>query len=377
MFIFAMSFYLTWLAYAALYYLICWHHGDFDDHGDEDWTPCVLELEDFASAFLFSLETQHTIGYGSRQTTNKCTSAMIVMSLQSISGCLIQAFMVGLVFAKLTRPKARTRTVVFSKHAVICERDGKLCLVFRVGDMRDDSFIVGTQVAAKIIRRRSTEEGEMYHDSQHINIQPETSNEPCVLLIWPLTIIHEIDEDSPFYEMSASEIANDKFELVVGMEGTIESTSMTFQARTSYLPNEILWGHRFEPMMVYRRENNKYQVNFAAFNSTYEVDTPLWSARDLDMSRRSTTVGGRTHQTAQPSDVYSDEVSSSLNAPSAAAMYNGAAAAAAAAAAHLPALMETATPDRTVEIRMTDEASESDDTDTENLKTDDTDNNVA
>ena len=42
-----------------------------------------------------------------RQTTNKCTSAMIVMSLQSISGCLIQAFMVGLVFAKLTRPKAR------------------------------------------------------------------------------------------------------------------------------------------------------------------------------------------------------------------------------------------------------------------------------
>ena len=61
--------------------------------------------------------------------------------------------------------------------------------------------------------------------------------------------------------MSASEIANDKFELVVGMEGTIESTSMTFQARTSYLANEILWGHRFEPMMVYRRENNKYQVS--------------------------------------------------------------------------------------------------------------------
>ena len=63
--------------------------------------------------------------------------------------------------------------------------------------------------------------------------------------------------------MSASEIANDKFELVVGMEGTIESTSMTFQARTSYLANEIHWGHRFEPMMVYRRENNKYQASYA------------------------------------------------------------------------------------------------------------------
>ena len=46
----------------------------------------------------------------------------------------------------------------------------------------------------------------------------------------------------------------------MALEGVTESTSMTFQARTSYLPHEILWGHRFEPMMLYRRDNNKYQV---------------------------------------------------------------------------------------------------------------------
>ena len=90
--------------------------------------------------------------------------------------------------------------MIFSKVAVICERDGKLVLMFRVGDMRDDSFIVGTNVSAKIIRRRATEEGEMYHDTSLINIVPDTANEPCVLLIWPLTILHVIDEDSPFYE---------------------------------------------------------------------------------------------------------------------------------------------------------------------------------
>lgn len=65
--------------------------------------------------------------------------------------------------------------------------------------------------------------------------------------------------------MSASEMANDKFEIVVGLEGTIESTSMTLQTRTSYLPDEILWGHRFETMMLYRRDHNKYQVK----NITY------------------------------------------------------------------------------------------------------------
>ena len=61
--------------------------------------------------------------------------------------------------------------------------------------------------------------------------------------------------------MSASEMAHDKFEIVVGLEGTIESTSNTFQARTSYLPDEILWGHRFEPMVLYRKDHNKYQVS--------------------------------------------------------------------------------------------------------------------
>ena len=44
---------------------------------------------------------------------------------------------------------------------MISERDGKLCLVFRVGDMRDDSFIVGAQISAKIIRRKCTAEGSI------------------------------------------------------------------------------------------------------------------------------------------------------------------------------------------------------------------------
>ena len=52
--------------------------------------------------------------------------------------------------------------------------------------------------------------------------------------------------------------------------------------RTSYLPCEILWGHRFEQMQLYRKDNNKFEINFSAFHSTYEVDTPRYSARHLD-----------------------------------------------------------------------------------------------
>merc|ERR1712037_515920 len=95
-------------------------------------------------------------------------------------------------------------------------------------------------------------------------------------------IVHVIDKDSPFYDMSAAEMARERFELLMVMEGTNEISSMTFQSRSSYLPNEIKWGQRFEQTLLYRKDQNKYQVNFSAFHSMYDVETPLCSARELD-----------------------------------------------------------------------------------------------
>ncbi|KAL1483052.1 hypothetical protein MTO96_002125 [Rhipicephalus appendiculatus] len=58
--------------------------------------------------------------------------------------------------------------------------------------------------------------------------------------------------------MSAEDVLREKFEIVVILEGTIESTGQSIQARSSYLPSELL-----------------------KFNNTYEVETPLCSARDF------------------------------------------------------------------------------------------------
>ena len=114
---------------------------------------CLIHgtADGFGSCFLFSLETQHTIGYGSRQTTTHCTEAMIVVSLQAVLGCIIQAFMVGLVFSKLSRPRNRSKTIIFSSHAIITMRNKKLCLVIRIGDLREDNFILDTQVGVIMV----------------------------------------------------------------------------------------------------------------------------------------------------------------------------------------------------------------------------------
>ena len=58
------------------------------------------------------------------------------MCIQFMVGVMCQTLMAGVIFAKLARPIKRAATIIFSKNAVICMRDGKLCLQFRVGDMR-------------------------------------------------------------------------------------------------------------------------------------------------------------------------------------------------------------------------------------------------
>lgn len=56
-----------------------------------------------------------------------------------------------------------------------------------------------------------------------------------LFFIWPMIVCHKINEDSPLYNMSASDILQDRFEIVVILEGCVESTGQTTQARSSYL----------------------------------------------------------------------------------------------------------------------------------------------
>ena len=49
--------------FACLYYIISYSHGDLEhDINDPAWVPCIQKIDGFAACFLFSLETQHTIG---------------------------------------------------------------------------------------------------------------------------------------------------------------------------------------------------------------------------------------------------------------------------------------------------------------------------
>lgn len=55
------------------------------------------------------------------------------------------------------------------------------------------------------------------------------------------------------------------------------------QARTSYTPEEILWGRRF--VSIISEEDGRYCVDYSKFGNTVPVRMPLLSAKELDQSR--------------------------------------------------------------------------------------------
>uniref|UniRef100_A0A673LSJ9 Potassium inwardly rectifying channel subfamily J member 4 n=1 Tax=Sinocyclocheilus rhinocerous TaxID=307959 RepID=A0A673LSJ9_9TELE len=280
--IFCSTFLFSWLVFGLIFYSASLAHGDFSqDRGSsgKPWKPCLLHVEGFIGAFLFSVETQTTIGYGWRCVTEECPVAIVTVVVQSIVGCIIDSFMIGTIMAKMARPKKRNQTLLFSHNAVIALRDGKLCLMWRVGNLRR-SHIVEAHVRAQLIRPYVTAEGEFIPLEQtDLNVGYDEGTDR-LFLVSPLVIVHEIDEDSPLWGMSCADLESDDFEIVVILEGMVEATAMTTQTRSSYLSREILWGHRFEPVIF--EDHDRYQVDYAHFHKTYEVpSTPACSAKEL------------------------------------------------------------------------------------------------
>ena len=162
--------------------------------------PCVHGIHDFTSALLYSVETQHTIGYGLRYITEECSFAIIFLMLQSCFGIFIQGLVAGVVFAKISRPNKRKRTIIFSHNAVVSERDGKLCFMFKIGNVRI-SQLSDARVKMLMIKSRRTSEGEFIpFQTYDMKVSNDWSGNDSVFFPWPKTVEHIIDERSPFYE---------------------------------------------------------------------------------------------------------------------------------------------------------------------------------
>ncbi|XP_040186963.1 inward rectifier potassium channel 16 [Rana temporaria] len=271
--IFTLSYILSWLLFGFIFWLIALQHGDLNDM---DIVPCVDNVHTFVGAFLFSLETQTTIGYGYRGVTVECSFAIIMVTIQSVLSCVIDTFIIGAAMAKMATARKRAQTVRFSYFALVGIRDGKLCLMWRVGDFRPNHVVEGN-VRAQLLRYHEDHEKGItmgYKDLKLVNDQ--------IILVTPVTVVHVIDQDSPLYALDRKALAADRFEILVTFIYTGDSTGTSHQSRTSYLPREILWGFRFNNILEAKKKY--YKVDCEQFEEMTEYYAPFCSAKQLDIN---------------------------------------------------------------------------------------------
>nr|XP_020445039.1 ATP-sensitive inward rectifier potassium channel 1-like [Monopterus albus] len=266
------SFTLSWFFFALLWYWVAHTNGDLVwQNPPADHIPCVVNVFGLTSAFLFSLETQTSLGYGLRAPNPYCPGAVTLMIIQVPFGFLLHSFLTGVIIAKISLPKRRGKTIKFSKMAVISPKNGSLCLSVRVANLRK-SLMVGSQIYGKLLRMTNAPDGEaIIIDQVNIDFMVE-SGKDNLFFICPLTIYHVINKSSPFFEMAVDTLQNQEFELVVFLDSTAESTSSSCQVRTSFTPREIMWGYDFLPIIAKSKEG-KYKVDFTNFSKVVPVST--------------------------------------------------------------------------------------------------------
>jgi inward rectifier potassium channel len=211
-------------------------------------------------AFFFSVQTMATIGYGVMAPAT--IYANLLMTVETAVGLMFVALTTGLVFARFSRPTAR---IMFSRVAVVGPYNGKPALTLRLANQRQNQLLAA-HVSLTLVRDELTQEGSLLRRFYDLKLVRDRS--PIFALTF--TVIHEIDAQSPLHSATPERLAEMNAELVVAASGVDETLVQSVQARTSYLPHEILWGHRFDDIIGYT-EDGRRAIDYRRFHDTVSL----------------------------------------------------------------------------------------------------------
>lgn len=169
----------------------------------------------------------------------------------------------GVFVAKIARPKNRSPSILFSRLAVVGSPEGKPCLMFQVANTRPSPL---TMVRVSGILYQERGDGQIQQISVDFSLDNQACNMECPFFSFPLTYTHSLSPGSTLATLLQRETLSPSghLELVVCLSATQEGSGEICQSRTSYLPSEILQGHRFAPCLI-RQPEGGYHICMETF----------------------------------------------------------------------------------------------------------------
>ncbi len=206
---------------------------------------------DFLTALFFSFQTFTTVGYGGLAPVG--IGVNIVASFQALVGFMSFSIATGVLFGRFSQPKAM---ILFSDNILLSPHKNGYALMFRAVNMRDNVLM---EMEAKLLLATTKEvNGEFRRSYSRLYLDISTID------FFPLnwTIVHPIDDDSPFQGKSASEIMKLNPEVLVLLKGFDDTFSQTVHARFSYTRDDIVFNAKFKPAYTtYRDGSTHVNVN--------------------------------------------------------------------------------------------------------------------
>ncbi|KAF4325572.1 hypothetical protein BBO99_00002008 [Phytophthora kernoviae] len=266
-FVFVLAFVVINFTFGLLYWL---HMGGISSYSDEN-------VSQFELAFYMSVHTLATIGYGSIAPKPKSVYINIVVFIESMVGIITVTIITGIAWSKFARPRAH---IHFSSKMTIATIYGHRCLVFRAantrhsGEVHENFFRIGV-----ILTNRRTGLRQMY------DVPLVTAEWPSIKL--PATLIHVINENSPFYKFhSMKELSQSRVAVIALLTGLDTTFSENVYARKMYFWDDFAYDMRFEDFAVIERD--RVVVDYERFDRLVPEDrdeevmtTPVLSVRSL------------------------------------------------------------------------------------------------
>ncbi|MCJ8155583.1 ion channel [Chryseobacterium sp. SSA4.19] len=243
------------LFFALIYYLIGVEHLTGIDKSDP--------INEFIDVFFFSSQTFTTVGYG-RIAPVGCM-ASLVATFEAFLGLLTFAIATGLFYGRFSRPRAYLK---FSDIALIAPFKDKTALMFRLAPYKNNAL-----TDAEIIVSTAIEVMEdSIPKSKFYTLTTQLNKINTLALNW--TIVHMINEDSPFYGFTEEDFTNTDIEIIVHVRAFDEVFSNTVVQRSSYISNEIIYGAKFVPMYYPDKENLSTVLDLDKINDYQKADIP-------------------------------------------------------------------------------------------------------
>ena len=241
--------------FALIYYIIGVEHLTGIDQSDP--------LNEFIDVFFFSSQTFTTVGYGRIAPVGFLAS--LIATFEAFLGLLTFAIATGLFYGRFSRPRAYLR---FSDIAVIAPFEDRTALMFRLAPYKNNALTDAEVVLAVGIE--ITENGETKSNFYRLETQLAKIN--SLALNW--TVVHKIDENSPFFGFSDDDFKHTDLEIIVHIRAFDEVFSNTVVQRSSYLSDEVIYGAKFAPMYYPDEDGDTTVLDLEKINDYVEAELP-------------------------------------------------------------------------------------------------------